>query len=273
MSYSVRMRVGELDLNVRQVGSGAPFLWAHGLLSSIEAEDALDILQWRHFPASLRLVRYDARGHGDSAPGAQAGWDALGQDMLSLATTLGESRFIAGGWSMGCASALHAALQAPARIDGLVLMLPPTLWEARVAQAARYRRAIALAQVMGPARFARLIASEAGAALPPWLLNAAPYLAARARHGMRQLGAPTLLTLYQGAARSDLPPRAALAALSAIPALIIGWTGDPVHPLESARELQRLLPRSSLFIAQNHDDVLSIPARLRAFVQATARRA
>ncbi|MDQ1923341.1 alpha/beta fold hydrolase [Massilia pseudoviolaceinigra] len=269
------MRIRDIDLNVRLAGSGTPFLWAHGMMSSMEAEDALDILQWRHFPDSLRLVRYDARGHGGhggSAASAPATWQQLGQDMLGLADALGENTFIAGGWSMGCASALHAALHAPARVDGLVLALPPTLWEARGAQAALYRRAIALARSMGAARFARLIASDAGGALPSWLLNAAPHLVAAARRGMRDLDAPAMLALFDSAAWSDLPPRAALEALAGTPALIVGWAEDPTHPLASAHELHRLLPRSSLFIAQNHQDLLALPTRLRAFVQATAAR-
>ncbi|ATQ77045.1 hypothetical protein CR152_22895 [Massilia violaceinigra] len=265
------VRVGELDLSVRLAGSGAPFLWAHGMMSSMEAEDALGILQWPHFPDSLRLVRYDARGHGSSAASAPAAWHQLGQDMLALADALGENTFIAGGWSMGCASALHAALHAPARVDGLVLILPPIVWEARIAQAALYRRAIALAQSVGAARFAKLIARE-GSALPSWLLKAAPHLAAAARRGMRDLSGPAMLALYESAALSDLPPRAALAALADIPALIVGWPDDPAHPLASAYELHRLLPSSRLFIAQNHQDVLTIPARLHEFVQATAAR-
>ncbi|NHZ93005.1 alpha/beta fold hydrolase [Massilia sp. CCM 8733] len=260
------MRVGDLDLNVRSAGSGAPFLWAHGMLSSMQAEDALDLLRWRAFPAALRLVRYDARGHGASAAGAPPTWHDLGHDMLALADAIGENRFIGGGWSMGCASALHAALQQPDRVDGLVLVLPPTLWEARVAQAALYRRAIALAHAAGPARFARMVASQ-GAGLPPWLLHAAPQLAAA---GVRYPEPSAMLALYQGAAWSDLPPRAALAALSATPALIVGWAGDAAHPLASAHELHRLLPMSSLFIAHDYQDVLSIPARLRRFVEAVA---
>ncbi|HEX8614606.1 MAG TPA: alpha/beta fold hydrolase [Telluria sp.] len=263
------MRIGDLDLNVRSAGSGAPFIWAHGLMSSMEAEDALDILQWQHFPASLRLVRYDARGHGGSPAGAPLTWEQLGHDMLALADAMGEGSFITGGWSMGCASALHAALQEPSRVEGLVLVLPPTLWEARIAQAALYRRAITLAQSVGAARFARLVATDA-AALPGWLLTAAPHLAAvRAR-------APdtaALLALYEGAALSDLPPRASLAALAATPALIVAWADDPTHPLASAHELHRLLPKSSLFIAHDYQDVLSIPARVRAFAEAiTASR-
>lgn len=259
------MRIGDLDLNVRTAGSGLPFLWAHGMMSSMDIEDAQDLLQWRQFPSTLRLVRYDARGHGASPSTGVPTWNQLGQDMLALADVLGEGKVIAGGWSMGCASALHAALQQPARVGGLVLAMPPVLWEARVAQAALYRRAIALAQSMGPARFARLLASQ-GAAFPAWLTEAAPHLAG-------SMGTPdpaALLALYDGAALSDLPPRAALASLSAIPALIVAWEGDPTHPVASARELHRLLPRSSLFIAHNYRDVLTIPARLRAFASATA---
>jgi pimeloyl-ACP methyl ester carboxylesterase len=255
------MRVGDGDLNVRSAGSGAPFLWAHGLMSSMETEDALDILRWRHFPASLRLVRYDARGHGASAPSSgsqQHTWPQLARDMLAVADGAGAGTFIAGGWSMGAATALHAALQSPERVQGLVLMLPPAVWEARSAQAAVYRRAVQLCASLGPARFARLIASEAG--VPAWLLRAAPHLRAAMRDGI------LIPHLYGGAALSDLPSRADLAVLAAVPALIVAWPDDPAHPLASAQELHRLLPRSTLMLAATHDDVQSIPAALHRFL-------
>lgn len=259
------MLIGELDMNVRSTGSGVPFLWAHGMLSSMDIEDAQDLLDWQHFPSSLRLVRYDARAHGASPSTTTPTWHRLGQDMLALADALKENSFIAGGWSMGCASALHAALQQPARIRGLVLAMAPALWEARVAQADLYRRAIALAQSMGAARFARLRASQ-GAAFPAWLSEAAPHLAG----SMGEPDPAAMLALYHGAAQSDLPPRAAFASLSAIPALIVAWEGDASHPVASARELHKLLPGSSLFIAHDYQDVLAIPARLRAFASAAA---
>jgi len=90
---------------------------------------------------------------------------------------------------------------------------------------------------------------------PPWLAGAPPEPPAPAR----------CATLFAGAARSDLPPRAALAALAATPALIIGWDGDPAHPLSCAQELHGLLPCSRLVVLSCADDYRSIGARIARF--------
>ncbi|WP_164557762.1 alpha/beta hydrolase [Massilia atriviolacea] len=255
-------------LNIHIAGAGPSFLWAHGMMGSMAAEDALGILRWDRFPATWRLLRYDARGHGASAASTdprQHTWPQLARDMLAVADAGAAASFVGGGWSMGCATVLHAALQAPARIQGLVLMLPPAVWEGRSAQAALYRRALRLCQAVGPARFARLAATDAG--LPPWLLQAAPRMGAAMRDATLRMAAPSIPCLFEGAARSDLPPREALAALAAVPALIVAWPGDPAHPLAAARELHRLLPRSSLLIAATHDEVLGIPDALQRFLR------
>lgn len=255
-------------LSMHGSGAGPSLVWAHGMMGSMAAEDAIGILRWDRFPGALRLLRYDARGHGGSvAPDnpQQCTWPALARDMLAVADAWSAARFTAGGWSMGCASALHAALLAPARIDGLVLVLPPSLWEARAAQAVRYRRALRLCQAIGPARFARLAGADAG--LPPWLLQAAPHLGAGTR-----IDPLAIAHLLEGAALSNLPAREKLAALAAIPALIVAWIDDPAHPLASAQELHRLLPASRLLIASTHEQVLGIPAAIHGFLAEIATR-
>jgi 3-oxoadipate enol-lactonase len=49
------------------------------------------------------------------------------------------SACVLGGASMVCASALEAALHAPKKVAGLVLVLPPTAWLSRPKRVARYR--------------------------------------------------------------------------------------------------------------------------------------
>src|SRR5574341_451378 len=110
------MRISGLDFNVQISGEGTPFIWAHGLMSSIEAEDTLGWFQWNNFPRNIKLVRYDARGHGKSQPSYNPEdyhWKNLGKDMLAVADAIGVKQFIAGGDSMGCATTIYAALQSP----------------------------------------------------------------------------------------------------------------------------------------------------------------
>ncbi|MEZ5217662.1 MAG: alpha/beta fold hydrolase [Ilumatobacteraceae bacterium] len=95
------------------------------------------------------VVRYDAAGHGDSESTddlVRYHWRELALDQLALANQLRIDRYIAGGASMGSATALHAAVFAPERIAALVLMIPPTAWETRAAQQQNYETMAALVE-------------------------------------------------------------------------------------------------------------------------------
>jgi pimeloyl-ACP methyl ester carboxylesterase len=70
---------------------------------------------------------------------------------FGIADQLGLERFVAGGVSLGCATALYAALVAPQRISALILGTPPTAWETRAAQAALYEQMAALVEARGTA--------------------------------------------------------------------------------------------------------------------------
>jgi pimeloyl-ACP methyl ester carboxylesterase len=234
-------------LHVRAGGAGPALLWAHGLLSSVEAEQRAG--KWR-IPPPCRLLRYDARGHGQSsacASAADAGWDKLAGDMLGLADAHGLERFCAGGVSMGAATALLAALAAPQRVRRLLLVAPPVLWEARAQVADQYRR-MARAD---PRVIEKML--NGGLGLPHWLRRARPV-------PLDSASLAGAAHLYLGAAESNLPPRAALARLAGIPAVIVGWEGDAAHPLASALELQRLLPGARLHVLGSLAEYRALPA-------------
>lgn len=257
-------------LHVEYAGEGAALVWAHGLAARAAGDSWAD---WAALARTLKVVRYDARGHGNSAvPGDPHDyrWDRLGRDMLAVADGAGDARFIAGGVSMGCATAIHAAVQAPARIKALVLVLPPAAWEARAAQAAKYRRAAALGKSLG----SRLVSQLAGKAiedtLPRWFVDAEPGKAAAMSGRSGALDGNAWADRMLGAAASNLPPRDAFAALAHIPAAILAWEGDATHPLSSAEALHRLLPQSTLFVARDHASFTTIAGRIGAFARAHA---
>ena len=96
------MYIHGVELNVEITGEGTPFVWAHGLMSSIEGEDMLGFEEWDRRAEHIQLVRYDARGHGKSQPSYTPEadhWRNLGQDMLAIADAIGAEQFIAGGAS------------------------------------------------------------------------------------------------------------------------------------------------------------------------------
>lgn len=265
-----RLRLRELQFNVRIVGSGVPMIWGHGLMGSVDSEQRLGWFGWEQPPSGVQLVRYDARGHGASEASqtpASYTWPNLAKDMLALADALGASTFIAGGASMGCVTALSAALAAPQRVRGLVLVFVPNLWEARADQARSYRISALEGRLLGGKGLAWWMGRAMPERLPPWLLAAQPEVIPILRRGIGRLKARTLWHLLRGAALSNLPPRAALGALAATPATILTWSGDPAHPVPMAEEVHRLLPQSELFVARSYVDFQSFPRRIAAFTQ------
>ncbi len=270
-NVSMMTDVGATRLHVQIAGEGETLVWAHGLLSSVAAEDTTGWYDWPAAAEQMRVVRYDARGHGRSAPPAspeQCEWRALGGDMLAVADRAGASRFIAGGASMGGMTAIEAALQAPARVKALVLVSPPSLWEDRVAQATHYQRVARAGRVAGGVAMATWMAATQARTFAAWPDDAMQAILAGVDVGVRDIAGTTLWALLRGAGQSDLPPRAALAALASVPALIVAWDGDATHPLASAQELHCLLPASQLLIARDHAEFCTIGARIRAFVAA-----
>jgi 3-oxoadipate enol-lactonase len=264
--YCLRLR--DLDFHVRISGEGSPMIWGHGLMGSVDSEQRLGWFGWEQPPPGLQLVRYDARGHGASEASHSAEsytWTTLAGDMLALADAIGAENFIAGGASMGCVTALTAALSAPQRVRALVLVFVPNLWEARVTQAQSYRISALQGRLLGGAALAWWMARAMPERLPSWLLAAQPAVIPIFKSGIGRLKARTLWHLLRGAALSNLPPREAFATLAETPASILTWTGDPAHPLPMAEEVHRLLPRSALFVARNHAEFLSFPQRIAAF--------
>jgi pimeloyl-ACP methyl ester carboxylesterase len=248
-------------LHIERSGSGTPFLWGHGLMSGIAAEDAQGWLDWQRLPAGIELIRHDARGHGQSAPAPHAEsytWPSLALDLLAVADRCGATRFIGGGASMGCAATLCAALQAPERLRALVLLAPPTLWEGRARQRKLYQRGALLGSLLSW----RL--AKPAVPVPDGGSGRALAL------GVAELPQATMTALFRGAGQSDLPPKEQFAVLAQLPALVLGWTGDPAHPEASARALHALLPASELFVANDAEGFRSIPERIRQFLASQA---
>lgn len=221
------------SLAVSTAGEGLPFLWGHGLLASRAAEDSTGPIKWPEVDLpDVRLIRWDARGHGESPTPAASGecrWPNLARDAVTLADRHGLGSFSIGGASMGAATALWAAVTAPERIDRLVLALPPTAWESRGRSAGLYRFGGMLSERLPIGRSRR-----------------------RA-------------VVLRGAAESDLPDPEAIAELS-MPTLILAWRFDPVHPVKTAERLRDLLPAADLHVSGRVGDTSGWVERLREFL-------
>lgn len=256
------VRVRGCELAVDRQGSGPTLVWGHGLTSSMAAEDELPLVDHAILRDRFDLVRYDARGHGasESTPDGYH-WRDLALDQLALADALGVDRYVAAGASLGCATALHAAVLAPDRVTALVLAIPPTAWTSRAAQADLYRTTASLIAAGDHDTLLR----AASLRPPPDPLADEPRWTTRFAGLLATADPARLSTLYRGAATADLPAPEQIARID-VPTLIAAWTGDPGHPLTTAARLQELVPHAELVVATTRAGLDSWTDRIVGFL-------
>ena len=247
-----------VSLAYDDVGAGEAVVQLHGLTSS-RARDRILGLDVIAGTAGHRLIRYDARGHGRSTGPRTAAayrWPRLADDLLALLDHLVPDEPVhVVGQSMGVGSLLHAALRRPDRFASLTLVIPPTAWAARRAQREAY---VHHAEVIEQHGVAHWSAVECRGPLPPAVRPDRP-------DTLPDVDEVLLPAVYRGAATTDLPPVGELARI-ALPTLILGWVGDPGHPLATARRLRSVLPSSRLVIARTPGDVEGWPAMVASHV-------
>ena len=130
-----------VSLAVFDDGEGPAIVLLHGLTAThryvVMGSNALP-------RAGFRTVSYDARAHGASSPGPSYAYAALTGDLGAVLDALGIERVVLAGASMGAHTLLRFALEAPARVAGLVVVTPAFLPDA-VDDPARAQRWHALA--------------------------------------------------------------------------------------------------------------------------------
>jgi 3-oxoadipate enol-lactonase len=115
-------------------GDGPPLVLANSLGTTLEMWDA----QVGPLSERFRVIRYDTRGHGrsDVPPGPYTIAE-LGGDAIDLLDHLGIERAHFAGVSLGGMTGMWLAINAPERVDRLVLictsakMAPPEMWADR----------------------------------------------------------------------------------------------------------------------------------------------
>jgi pimeloyl-ACP methyl ester carboxylesterase len=107
-----------------QTGAGPAIVLLHGLTGTrryvVMGSRVLE-------RSGLRVVAFDARGHGRSAPAPDRsayGYARLARDLLALLDALEIGRAVLAGVSMGAHTLTRFALDHPARIAGLGLITP-----------------------------------------------------------------------------------------------------------------------------------------------------
>ncbi|MCC7362823.1 MAG: alpha/beta fold hydrolase [Dehalococcoidia bacterium] len=236
-------------LRYRIEGDGPLAVFGHGLMGSIEQIDdnhsGLDALHER-----VRLLVYDARGHGQSdGPADPAGytWETLGQDMAALAAPHHDGAAVFGGGSMGAATALWVALERPELVRGLVLVMPPPLGHGPMRGEGEQRAIMVLDMLAaavenyGLAKTVELARTFPGFAATPeeaderarWMLTQNPLALA---HGIR------------GLLQAPFHDPDCYRAIR-VPTLVIAYEGDGLHPVRAAQLLGANIPDCRVEIA------------------------
>src|SRR5881409_2731740 len=106
-------------------GTGTPFFFQHGLGADVTQPFSLFLP-----PRSVRLLAFDARGHGATKPLGNAKhlrFNTFADDLGALMDYLEVKRAIVGGISMGAGVALNFSIRYPKRVLALVISRPAWL--------------------------------------------------------------------------------------------------------------------------------------------------
>ena len=110
-----------MPLSTEEAGEGVPVVLLHGLTATrqyvVHGSRALE-------RGGHRVVRYDARGHGHSAPQDDYGYEALATDLSDVLRDHGIESAVLAGASMGAHTIVAFALRAPQRVRAAVLITP-----------------------------------------------------------------------------------------------------------------------------------------------------
>ncbi len=217
--------------------TGRPFIFQHGL-----GGDTTQPFGLFRPPAGIRLLTFDARGHGRTrplGPPEQVCFATFGEDLRAFLDHLGLARAVLGGISMGAALALHTALRWPDRVEGLVLSRPawleaPYEWNVRMFS----RIATNLEQYGVQAGLEAFQQTpEYREALEKWPDVALTFCNQFLTPG----AAETAVKLQRIIRDSPHPDRSAWARLG-VPTLVLGNRQDPIHPFEFATALAGSIP-------------------------------
>lgn len=252
------VRIDGLDLYYEEHGTGPhTVVMAHGALGSVAFAESFGLSASALATRGLRVVAYDARGHGRSGYSTEArDYDkrALATELQLLLDALDLTRVSICGTSMGATSALLFAQANPARVERLVVRSPAP-FGADVIPVRRALGALALSyQALGAAVTARLAALPAG-----------PGRRARMRALLQGQRRASIVPALRGVIAEPLDSEH-LDNIDA-PTLILTRPGDALHPLRSGDILYDRLPNATLCVAPSEtfwDSRLELTADLIA---------
>lgn len=241
------------DLRYELRNHGPLVVFGHGLMGRIEQVDTY-LAGLEELTSKLRMLVYDARGHGESnGPEDARGytWATLGQDIGELIRFTGEDRAIVGGVSMGAAASIWLAVEQPERVRALVTLMPPPL--GLLSQRTEgERRAITALDFLASA------VENYGLETALQVVRSVPGFASTPEDADERIawlrGQNPLTLRYAIRGLIDAPPHdpECYRRIKA-PTLVFGHEGDDLHPARAARLLAENVPGSRLLMGPTPD--------------------
>ena len=223
----IELAVAEPSVPGRPSRDGGPVaLIAHGAGSSA-AFIASAFARPLH-ASGLRLVTYDLRGHGRSALARSSDdhhIDEHAADLAAVAASIRGEVMVVGGVSLGAHAAVRAVTREGLSCHAVLACLPAWTGKATPGEGPHAATA-AEVQHVGVSRVIARLQVESG--IPRWLRET--LVAAYSGHDPASLIA-ALAALDGG----EAPNRIEIGSLP-VPLAVVGWDGDPGHPIEVARE-------------------------------------
>jgi pimeloyl-ACP methyl ester carboxylesterase len=221
--------------------STTPFFFQHGLGADVAQPFSLFVPSRK-----IRLLAFDARGHGATKPlGDLKGlrFDVFADDLHALMDHLKIQQAIIGGISMGAGVALNFTVRYPERALGLVLSRPawlegPHPWNVRI-----FSLISRLLRDHGPVRGQELFRQsvEYHDTLQKWP-DVANSLAQQFESPQAQDTACKLESIITDTPCGDRKLWRAIR----VPTLVLANRHDPIHPWEFGEELAREIPGARL---------------------------
>lgn len=218
-------------------------------------------VQAAYFSATHRVIRYDTRGHGGSVttPGPYT-FDQLGGDVVALLDALKLDRASFVGISMGGLTGLWLGVNAPQRLDRLVVANSA----AKIGTADNWLGRAATVREKGTAAMAELAGSSPGRWFTEALIAAQPVVVQRAQGWIAGTAPEGYAACCEALAQADL--RSALGAIR-VPTLLVAGSVDPVTTVADAQALQAGIAGAQLAeVLASHLSNLEAPDAFNAAV-------
>ena len=230
---SLRVPADGIELMVETFGDGPWLVFAHGLTGNRH----ITRRQMAPLADRYRIVIYDQRGHGDTTPvtdPALYNLDRMAEDMTAVMDALGIDQAIVGGESMGAATTLRFAMRHLERVRALLLTAPAFSESANEAadQIVNMGREI---RELGMDGYLRLSGERMRS-------RGASDEVVRIVAEMQSVHDPlSLATACETCINWTIDDMDQIANLT-MPACIIAWPDDLLHPLALAEQVASTLP-------------------------------